>query len=90
MLDGTEHESRGEFLEVTKPRRLAMTWRWLGSEGESRVEIDLKPIDDGTELTFTHALLRDEPTRAAHEKGWTGALDKLEKYLHLLQDTTHE
>jgi uncharacterized protein YndB with AHSA1/START domain len=82
MLDGTEHESSGEYLEVNPPVRLAMTWRWLGREndGDSRVEIDLRPIDGGTELVFTHALLSSEGSRKAHTEGWNGALDKLEKY----------
>jgi len=84
MLDGTEHESSGEYLEVNPPVRLVMTWRWLGNEdedGESRIEIDLRPVDGGTELVFTHALLGSEESRKGHEEGWNGALDKLEKYL---------
>src|SRR3954447_22874815 len=43
MLDGSEHESSGEYLDVVKPGRLAMTWRWLGGAedlGHSLVEID--------------------------------------------------
>src|SRR5690242_21846913 len=53
MLDGTEHESRGRYLEVVRPERLVMSWRWLDGEdpGESRVEIKLRAIPDGTELT---------------------------------------
>src|SRR5579862_3352234 len=79
-LDGSEHESSGQYLEVRKPERLVMTWRWLGGEedpGESRVEVDLRPIPEGTELTFTHSQLSSEATRLSHEQGWTGALDKL-------------
>ena len=30
MLDGSEHESSGEYLEVVKPERLSMSWRWMG------------------------------------------------------------
>jgi uncharacterized protein YndB with AHSA1/START domain len=30
MLDGSEHESSGEYLEVVKPERLSMSWRWTG------------------------------------------------------------
>jgi uncharacterized protein YndB with AHSA1/START domain len=80
-LDGTEHESSGEFLEVVPPERVVMSWRWEGGQedpNESRVEILLRPIPEGTELTFTHSLLRDEESRRSHEGGWTGALDKLE------------
>jgi uncharacterized protein YndB with AHSA1/START domain len=87
MLDGTEHESSGQYLEVDKPVRLVMSWRWvLGGDPEeageeSRVEIDLRPIDTGTELTLTHSRLQTEASRASHEQGWNGALDKLVRYL---------
>ena len=80
-LDGTEHESSGEFLEVVPPERVVMSWRWEGGRedpNESRVEIVLRLIPEGTEITFTHSLLRDDETRRSHEEGWTGALDKLE------------
>ena len=82
MLDGSEHESSGEYIEVVRPERLAMSWRWEGGEdpGESRVEIDLRAIAEGTELTFTHSRLHDEETRRSHEAGWNGALDKLERH----------
>lgn len=82
MLDGSEHESGGEYLEVVRPERLAMTWRWVGGEdpGESVVEIELRAVAEGTELTLTHARLHDEATRRSHEAGWNGALDKLERH----------
>jgi uncharacterized protein YndB with AHSA1/START domain len=83
MLDGTEHESSGQYIEVDKPVRLVMSWRWThGGDPEeageeSRLEIDLRPIDTGTELTLTHSRLQNEASRASHEEGWKGALDKL-------------
>lgn len=86
LLDGTEHESSGEYLEVRKPERVAMTWRWVGDEdegGDSRVEFDLRALDGGfaTELTFTHSRLASEASRISHEGGWNGALDKLERHV---------
>jgi uncharacterized protein YndB with AHSA1/START domain len=87
MLDGSEHESSGEYLEVAKPVRLVMSWCWTrGGDPEeagekSRVEIDLRPIDAGTELTFTHSRLQSESSRDSHQWGWNGALDKLTRYL---------
>lgn len=81
MLDGSEHESSGEYLEVDPPQRLAMSWRWLkggDDDGVSRIDISLRPIDGGTELTFTHARLSSDAARDSHKEGWTGALDKLE------------
>jgi uncharacterized protein YndB with AHSA1/START domain len=81
-LDGSEHESSGEYLEIVRPERLAMSWRWRGDEdpGESLVEIDLRTIAGGTELTITHSRLHDEETRRSHEAGWNGSLDKLERH----------
>ena len=83
MLDGSEHESSGEYLEVAKPERLSMSWRWTGGAedpGESLVEIRLRAVAEGTELTLTHSRLHDEESRRSHEEGWTGALDKLERH----------
>jgi uncharacterized protein YndB with AHSA1/START domain len=86
MLDGTEHESTGEYIEIVESKRLVMSWQWTSggdaeeAGGVSRIEIDLKRIDDGTEITFTHASLQTEASRASHEWGWTGALDKLVRH----------
>ncbi len=85
MLDGTEHESSGEYIEVMPPTRLVMSWRWTeGGEAdeagkESRVEIDVRPISIGSELTFTHDRLETDASRDSHAWGWNGALDKLER-----------
>ena len=83
MLDGTEHESSGEFIVIDAPRRVVLTWRWIvggDDPGESQVEITLRAIGDATELTFSHSLLHDEATRTSHEWGWIGALHKLEHH----------
>jgi len=83
--DGLEHVCTGEFLEIVRPERIIMSWQWTsgGEPGEeeavSRVEIHLRAIDTGTELTLVHAGLRDEVSAAHHEWGWGGALDKLER-----------
>ena len=84
MLDGTEHESSGEYLEMDPPRRAAMSWRWTeggDDDGVSHVEFELRPIATGTELTFTHSQLASNAGRDSHEQGWSGALDKLEAFL---------
>jgi uncharacterized protein YndB with AHSA1/START domain len=82
-LEGSEHESSGQFLELRRPERLVMSWRWRGGQedkGESRVEISLRPLAEGTEITFTHSGLHDEDSRRGHEQGWSGALDKLVRH----------
>ena len=86
-LDGQEHEACGDYLEVDPPHRLVMSWRYLfGGEPEelgrtSRIEIALKPIDSGTELTFTHGGLKNAASKLSHERGWTGSLAKLVRRL---------
>jgi uncharacterized protein YndB with AHSA1/START domain len=86
-LDGQEHEARGECLEVVRPSRLVMSWRWAlgGDPAEfgrvSRIEIDVKPIEYGSELTFTHADLSNAASQKSHGSGWTGSLAKLVRHL---------
>lgn len=83
MLDSTEYESSGEFLELVRPERVVMSWRWKDraiDPGESRVEITLRAVPEGTELTFIHSQLHDEESSRGHEAGWGGALDKLQRY----------
>ena len=92
MLNGSEHEASGEYVEVVDSKRVVMTWQWtFGGEPDernevSRVEIDLRAIDIGTELTFTHARLQTEASCASHTQGWSGALDKLERYMAVGSD----
>ena len=79
MVDGSEHESSGVYREVAPPRRLVMTWQWRGEDtNESLVSIDLRPLEDGTEMTFTHSRLPNRASRDSHLEGWNGAIDKLE------------
>ena len=86
-VDGLRHECAGVFLEVTPPERIIMSWQWI-SGGEpnerdsvSRLELHLRPIEIGTELTLTHSALRSEISLQSHTNGWEGALDKLVRTL---------
>ena len=84
--DGKEHEARGHYYELRPPERVCMSFRWMvgGTSEEvgrvSRIEVDLRPVEGGTELTFTHADLQDE-SKASHEWGWGAALEKLSRSL---------
>ena len=81
--DGLEHVCAGEFLEMVRPERLVMSWRWVvGGEPDeqgrvSRVEFRLRTIDIGTELTLVHGELYTELSARSHESGWSDALVKL-------------
>ena len=61
---------------------LAFTWDLPGTPGpESLVTFRLEPFDGGTLLTLTHEHLPDEATRASHQRGRNGLLDKLPVFL---------
>jgi uncharacterized protein YndB with AHSA1/START domain len=83
LADDIEYESSGEFLEIVRPERVVISWHWkdgVPDPGESRVQLTLKAVPEGTELTFVHSQLQDEDARRSHEEGWTGALDKLQAH----------
>ncbi len=93
-VDGRVHEACGEFLDFVPPHRIVMSWIWaVGGDPEergrtSRVEIELRPMGEGTELTFTHADLRDETSEKSHAGGWGRALEKLVRHLEKGAATT--
>jgi uncharacterized protein YndB with AHSA1/START domain len=83
--DGRVHECTGQFLEIEKPSRVVLSWRWaeggepdeVAADNISRVEFRLRPIDTGTELTLIHSALETEVSAHSHAGGWGGALEKL-------------
>ena len=80
--DGEEHHVSGVYREVVPDQKLAFTWAWRSMpERESFVTILIKAEGGGSLLTLIHEQFFDEPARDRHEYGWTGALNKLEKYV---------
>jgi uncharacterized protein YndB with AHSA1/START domain len=86
-IDGAQHTCAGEYLEIDPPSRVVMTWRWASggepqeADNVSRLEMHVRPTDIGSELTLTHAQLRNAASEASHRGGWGGALDKLQALL---------
>ena len=80
--DGEEHEVGGTYREVVADSRLVFSWAWQSMpERESLVTITMAADGDGTMLTLHHEQFSDAKARDGHERGWTGTLDKLERYL---------
>ena len=80
--NGEQHEVSGVYREVVPNEKLMFTWAWKSTpERETLVTVTLKPDGDGTILTLMHEQFFDEAARDRHQHGWTGSLDKLEKYL---------
>jgi uncharacterized protein YndB with AHSA1/START domain len=80
--DSEYYEVGGVYREVVPSQRLVFSWVWHSTpERESLVTVSLKPDGDGTLLTLHHEQLFDQPARDGHERGWIGALDKLEGFI---------
>jgi uncharacterized protein YndB with AHSA1/START domain len=84
LRDGARVAVRGEFLEVTPPRRLVYTWSWEGAFAEAAptlvtVEIDGSP--DGTLLTLRHENFGDLGIRNQHRTGWIAACNRLDQVM---------
>ena len=83
--DGELLPVRGVYKEVRTPERLVMTWTWEeddpSEERETLLTLDFFDRNGETELVLTHEDLRSEESRASHEHGWTGILDKLPEVL---------
>jgi uncharacterized protein YndB with AHSA1/START domain len=80
--EGESHEVGGTYKEHVPDKRLVFTWAWHTTpERESLVTITLAPDGDGTLLTLHHEQFFDEPARDGHQRGWTGTLEKLDRFL---------
>jgi uncharacterized protein YndB with AHSA1/START domain len=78
--DGEEHDVSGTYQEVVPNEKLKFTWQWITlPERQSLVTILIKADGDGAILTLIHEQFFDEAARDGHQRGWTGALDKLER-----------
>ena len=85
--DGTRHHPKGEYHIIDPPKKLVFTWvldgqGCSGSDGqytETRVTIDFEEVDGSCRLTLTHDFLPGEESKAAHNMGWTGSLERLEE-----------
>jgi uncharacterized protein YndB with AHSA1/START domain len=80
--DGKRHDVGGVYRDIVADQKLVFTWTWKTEpELESLVTVTFKPDGDGTLLTLTHEQFVEESTRDSHQSGWTGALDKLDKFV---------
>jgi uncharacterized protein YndB with AHSA1/START domain len=72
----------GVFREVRPPERLVYTWAFpdnpeFGEPGETKVTVEFRERGRETEVTVTHEGFTNAASRAEHEKGWIGCLDRL-------------
>lgn len=82
LPDGEMHNVSGTYSDVVPNERLTFSWMWITMpERTSKVTVSLKPDGAGTLLTLFHEQFFDEAARDGHNKGWSGTMEKLARYL---------
>ena len=66
------YDVQGEIIEVVENERLLHTWE------PGRVSIELRDVEEGCEVVFTHEGLPNADIVEDHAAGWESALDNLE------------
>ena len=79
--DGAEVEHAGEYLEIDRPRRLAMTFGVPKySPNLTKITVEIAPSGAGCDLTLTSDNLDAEYVERTRQ-GWTMILDGLARTL---------
>ena len=75
--DGEAHAVVGRVVAVEEPSRIALTWRWDGTDQESLVDVTFADHQGRTAVVIDHTRLFDEADAARHTEGWVGCLSSL-------------
>ena len=81
---GDEHWVQGEFLEITEPEKIVMTWAWEedGVPGlVTTVTVDFIENGNQTDLVLVHSGFESEESRDGHNMGWNSSMENIAKLL---------
>jgi uncharacterized protein YndB with AHSA1/START domain len=72
--NGRVHFVGGRYLEVKRPERLALTWKWEdpGAAEETQITVEVREQGKNTDLILSHQKFNGAEERDQHEQGWTG------------------
>ena len=79
---GTVYRETNTFTEVVRPHRLAYASTFTepdGSSFETTLVVTFEPQGDKTLMTIVQAGFPNAATRDAHQGGWPGFIDRLER-----------
>jgi uncharacterized protein YndB with AHSA1/START domain len=71
----------GTYEVVDRPRRLVFTWNAPHLDMPTKVSLDFRAVDGGTELVLVHEGLPSEESVTNHTQGWAQILGHLEARL---------
>jgi uncharacterized protein YndB with AHSA1/START domain len=79
----------GEYVEVSRPQRLAYTWSWEDDPPEQAgsrdtlVTVEFHEHGARTRVVLTHSGFAGAPVTARHEHGWHAVMENLERRVAL-------
>jgi uncharacterized protein YndB with AHSA1/START domain len=81
--DGTEVELSGEYTEIDRPHRLAMTCIFSDDPSNQQQLIELTFSESGgsTNVVLINSGIRTDERRDAQHDGWEGCSDQLDRAL---------
>ncbi|HKH41927.1 MAG TPA: SRPBCC domain-containing protein [Solirubrobacterales bacterium] len=80
--DGDEVSAGGQYVEIDRPRRLAMTWTFDDDpSNEQLIEIEFTERDGATAVLFVNSNISEPKRRDAQYEGWSACLDNMERVL---------
>ena len=83
VMTDDEHNVSGVYREIVPNEKLVFTWAWKSTpERESLVTVTFKDDNGGTIMTLLHEQFFDEAARDGHNAGWTGIMERLDRYLN--------
>jgi uncharacterized protein YndB with AHSA1/START domain len=83
MADGRTAEVSGVYLEIVRPKKIALTWLSCGG-GESVLTLTFEPDGAGTLMKLRQEGFDSAESRDGHNQGWNGegaSFDRLEAFL---------
>lgn len=84
MPDGRTVNIQGEYLEISRPERLVMTWRRESDAQETTITLQFRATGDGTVMTLRHDGFAELELCARHNSGWAGQGGSLDKLAEIL------
>lgn len=82
--DGNDYTATGEYIEIDKPNKIVMSWKWendMFKDESTILSAKFKEMGEETELKLTHTKLSSEKSVESHTDGWVSAMDHLGKFL---------
>jgi uncharacterized protein YndB with AHSA1/START domain len=78
--DGSEVELSGEYIEIDRPHRLAMTCTFSDDPASQQqlIELTFSESDGATTVTLINSDIPTNERRDAQQWGWDGCLDQLD------------